>query len=615
MKQTPLMKWWLKKSHSAAIKWLRPPALQILGICWIVAISAFGKEFAPPAEGPLAFRRDQIPLDSEMMATLSRQLVTLAEGLDSSTPTLRRGGAQMLALSIALDPSNSKARGLISRFQKGDFKAPPNDEQIQISREKVWKILEWLSSPEAGNAGNALAACLTDVILISDPKHSGAETMLSKEEQGAWMGWIPELAAYETKASAHVNRLPEPLPNQPTSPKSILLLPKAKISTVLWKNTGSPESENWILAPGTLEMTARIVDESAQQDEPFSILIDTQDGENTLSGLSASILTLLRQMSQGTRLPKGGQVTIGGKALEESSRSGKRQTISAAAAVLTSAALTGQEPDATVIGVMDRNGNFSLPTGFWEQLHSLTSGSGQKGRLILPTAAAEYLPSLLAYEKPQFFLDYEVILASNFSELLALSAKNPDARMTKISANFEEIRAKATPQALGQYLSNPYVRRRLLEITQENPNHYSAKLLAIQGAGNRPVYIPRKIVVDEILTATRSIQWIISRDSYFFDDDDTAKIGPSIESSRNALDGLARYVERPDRELLDKAQELVAKIRTFERVIRKKSDGYFDSDGFFTGGISDYSNVIKAHQSLLLELGEPLEGSKSPPDR
>jgi hypothetical protein len=284
-----------------------------------------------------------------------------------------------------------------------------------------------------------------------------------------------------------------------------------------------------------------------------------------------------------------------------------RQSISAAAAVLTSAALTGQEPDATVIGVIDRTGNFSLPTGFWDQLQSLTSGGGQKGRLILPTASADYLPALLALEKPQFFFDYEVILASNFSELIALSAKNLEGRDAKISANFQEIRAKATPLALGQYLANPHVRRRLVEITQENPNHYSARLLAIQGTGNRPVFIPRKVLVPEILRAIKPIQWIVARTSAFFEDEETTRVGASYESSRSALDLLERYVAKEDRGLLDKAQELVAKIRTMERVIRKKTDDSFGA------GISEYAVVIKAHQSLLFELGA-LEDTESPPN-
>ena len=53
--------------------------------------------FAVPAEGPVAFRRDRLPLDAGTMAELSRQLVTLAEGLSAETAVNRRAAAQVLA--------------------------------------------------------------------------------------------------------------------------------------------------------------------------------------------------------------------------------------------------------------------------------------------------------------------------------------------------------------------------------------------------------------------------------------------------------------------------------------------------------------------------------------
>ena len=136
----------------------------------ITAMTLVAGNFAPPAEGPVAFRRDRLPLDADTMATLSRQLVTLAQGLDAETAVNRRAAAQMLALATALDPGNGKAREVLAGFQNGSHPPAADAEQLEKSRERVWQDIAWLETPEAGGEGQALAACLADVLVVSDPK-------------------------------------------------------------------------------------------------------------------------------------------------------------------------------------------------------------------------------------------------------------------------------------------------------------------------------------------------------------------------------------------------------------------------------------------------------------
>ena len=78
---------------------------------------------------------------------------------------------------------------------------------------------------------------------------------------------------------------------------------------------------------------------------------------------------------------------------------------------------------------------------FWYQLQALGKGKGQ--RLVLPAEAAAYLPSILAMEKPEFFFDYEVLLASDFKQLLDLTAKKPKEPLASATAKFREIRERA----------------------------------------------------------------------------------------------------------------------------------------------------------------------------
>ena len=561
-------------------------------------------DFVPPAEGPIAFRRDKIPLDADTMASLSKQLETLAAAMDSSTAAGRRGVAQTLALATALDPSNASARELIAGFQNNIQPAPENPDQVAKCQAKIWQYLGWLETPEAGDQGKALAACLADVIAVSEPKHPRSQALLAAGERGAWAGWIPSVSAYEAKSLAKID---EPLPA--TDPSAIktpeITLTKAEVFTPLWQKTGKDEAAKWIIASSPLQMSAQKIPDEAGKPAEFSITIRSGPDGGGMQSIANSLRNLLKK--QYGKLPPGWSVVITSEHLQKSTLAGKRQSISAAAAVLASAAITGREPDATIIGLVDENGAFKLPTGFWDQLVALDRGNG--GRLVLPAAAAEYLPSLLALEKPQFFLDYEVVLASNFQELLELSAKIPNDAIGKTSAKFQEIRSKAGSQPVGQYVANSFIRRRLADLAQEAPYHYSARMLAIQGAGNRPTQVPKPVLLPELRRAIAPMEWIVKPSEPLNLSITSTKIDQltqTYETCRVQVDHLERYVEKGDHDLFVRVKEMVAAIRPLERAARARGEDYTIRESVDTGRTA----LLRLYQAVADELVET--GDKEP---
>ncbi len=565
---------------------------RVAGLSLGAATCLFAQKFAPPAEGPVAFRRDRVPLDAEAMAGLSRQLATLAEGLDFKTAANRRAAAQMLALAVTLDPANSKTRELIARFQAEKHLPPADPQEAAKARERIWQQLTWLETPESGTHGQALAACLTDVMLVSDPAHPRAEVLRAAGERGAWQGWIPNLSAYETVAAV------EPKPPQavvaavPATPG--ILLSEARVFTPLWKNVGNDESVKWVLSRAPLQMSAEIIPAGEGAPRPFSVTIGATNDDHRLSRLNIALRRILIQ--QHGSLPAGGRVTVTSSALETSLRSNKSHAISAAAAVLASSAISGREPDATIIGLIDESGAFKLPQGFWEQLQSL--GPGKGGRLVLPAAAAAYLPSMLALENPGFFLEYEVLLASNFQELVDLSEMTPREDLEKTSAQFREIREKAASQAIGNYLSNSFVRRRLEELAQQAPYHYSAKMLTLQSSGNRPGYISRAVLAAELRRVTEPLDWLAKRDFRSISRAESEQLRSVQDTCRSETDRLFRYTEKGDRELLVGMQEISTSIRTLERALKTRAE--FKSGG--PGGFSAYSALTRVHAEITAEL-------------
>lgn len=541
---------------------------RVAGLLLGAATALVAGNFAVPAEGPVAFRRDKVPLDVETMAGLSRQLVTLAQALDADTAANRRAAAQMLALSTALDPGNAKAREVLADFENARHQPAADSEALEKSRARIWQYLGWLETAEAGDHGRALAACLADVIIVSDPQNPQAQALRGAGERGAWKGWIPKLAAYESQTPVVP---PDPSPTEIAATHSGILLAKASVFTPLWKRPAKTDLVTWTLVSGPVEMTAKIVPADDGELKPFALVFRTQDNDDSLASLVAPLRKLL-EMQHGS-LPADGCVTISSPALDESLLSKKRQSISAAAAVLASSAISGREPDATILGLVDETGAFKLPTGFWNQLQSL--GPGHGGRLVLPAAAAEYLPSMLALERPQIFFEYEVVLASNFKELLDLTAKTPEGTFARVSAQFREIREKAGTQPLGQYVANPFIRRRLGEIVLEAPYHYSARMLAIQGAGSRPVFASRAVLAAELRRAIEPMDWLAKRDAYLtFDESEIERIDTTYQTCHDQVEQLQRYAEKNDRSLVERVQDLVTAVRVIDRAAKSRGESY-----------------------------------------
>lgn len=542
--------------------------LRVGGLLLVAGASLMAGPFMPPAEGPVAFRRDRVPLDAETMAGISRQLVTLAQGLEPHTAENRRAAAQMLALSMALDPGNAEARELLADFRNDSHRPTADAEPLEVARSRIWGFLGWLETPEAGAQGQALAACLTDVIVISDPQHPRVAALRAAGERGAWKGWIPGLAAYETLPEVVT---PAALAVEAAPAKSGILLADARVSTPLWKRSARTDPLKWILAPAPLEMSAKMVPAGDGKLKPFSLVIGSQEISNiVLAPLIPPLLKLLE--NQHGSLPAGGRVAIFSPALGESLLSRKMHLISAATAVLASSAITGREPEATILGLIDESGAFKLPPGFWDQLQSLGAGNG--GRLVLPAAAAEYLAAMLALERPQVFFDYEIVLATNFKELLELTAKTPDGSAAKVSAQFREIREKAGAQPLGQYVANPFIRRRLAEIVQDAPYHASAKMLALQGAGNRPVVVSRAVLAAELRRAIKPLDWLVKLPVGSFEGKQIDQLATTSETCHDQIERLFRYAEKNDREWVKRVQDMMTTIRVLDRTAKGRGESY-----------------------------------------
>ena len=520
--------------------------------------------FVPPAEGPVPFRRDKLPVDVDTMTALSRQVTLLAASETGEDAAERRAVAQMAALALALDPSNRQARDVIAAAEKGEKPAEPASDELERARNRAWQTLSWLEMPEAGADGNALAACLGDVLAIADPRHPKAKERAG--EKGAWKDWVAAKDAFETKAPVKPVE-PEPPDHPPEKTAPTLALANLEVPMPVWVKNAETGVES--MEPVKVSFHGEISEEGGRP-------VVEVPGEGVSERLAKPfhVLETAMQARHGS-LPKGLKITLGfGKENYWLARNGN--AVTGTTALLLEGALTGKTPSAFTLAQVGPGGKLELPPKFWHSLRALSAMPGG-GRLILPEQASEYLPALLTLDDAAFFMKREVLLASTLDELCDLAFAAPDGPAGEAMKRFSEIRKVGEGKALGTFVAHPATQQRLKEITDAFPKHASARMLALQGSGNRARFLPRAVLAREIRTALEPTAMLATLQVTTSDGKvDHDGLEKAHESSRAVLDTLAAagYVDIRDRDLLKSGMEVTDTLRTLARMLSKQEDDY-----------------------------------------
>jgi len=578
--------------------------LCFLGLLAAISSLLSAGQFVPPADGPVPFRRDRIPLNAETMDLLSKNLCALARQNKTMDAQGLRGAAQMLALALALNPENTNAHELVTKYKENRHTPAGNDEKNNNYQARIERLISWLETPQAGPDAQALAACLSDILLYTNSQSLAARNTV---ELGAWNGWIANVSAYRPKANDNgivKPKEPEPIAKQPEN--SGILLEKATVLTTMWRSEDNGGSRTYLSVLAPLQMTAS--KEAPSEDVAFSIMISNHQDSESMDSLEKMLETLL--IKQHGSLPPVGQIKITSGLLDQSLQLEKPQSISAAAAVLASSAITGQAPEAIIIGKIDANGAFTLPAQFWDRLQMLGKGTGQ--RLVLPSDASPYLLSILAMEKPEFFFDYEVLLAADFKQLLELSSKSPGEPLATATAKFREIRERVGTKNVRDFIDISSVKQRLAAVNQDLPAHLSANMLLTQATGKRPTSVSRKVLASEIRRALEPMAWIKTSKHFVFDSEDDpppyprelSEVGETYEICRPLVDRLERYTSKENMDLLTEARELVIAIRTLNKAPRSRSSNSWESINIVR---SAHYDVVQRQTTLAAKLNRNAE--------
>ncbi len=556
----------------------RKSSIRSLSVCcFLLMIAAVdAATFVPPTGKIAPFRRDQLPISDRAIDNLSNQITTITSASPYETAEHRRAVVKALALALALNPKNESAKNILDRLIEGEKPSFADKGKMDYDKRQAWNSLEWLSSPEAGQDGNVLAAMLGETLANIFPTDSLASSYLAKPENPGWNGWVAELANFKKeptkKEDPKVDDKKEEIAVTPPKvlpkydPTKGVVMDMAKLSTVL--RIYDKDKSLWLhkVVPLQMRGTNHPTNEDGEEQHGFRVQVSASSNDYRQMEEELSSPLKNRLTKHLVRLPERAEINVSIDS-ENSAYpfSRNRGAISGPAFVLANAALTGIAPDGIVIGEIDRSsGNLKLPAYFWRALMVLAEGSG--GRLIIPASAEPMLINLLALEKPEFFLKYEVLIASSLEEFVTLASMESSPQHEEVYNKFKLIKEKSAGSALGAYLTNKFVRERLQEIVAQAPYHLSAKTLLIYSSVSRPRYLTREALAAEIWRKIDVITELEKIGDYYdINSNQLARMNDLSEQMRDDIKDLDRYTESRNDDLLKEAKSVIASVRGFGR--------------------------------------------------
>ena len=446
--------------------------------------------FVVPEDGPVPFERDKLPVDVATMTKLSRQLVVLAGQVSADHPEGRRTLAQMMALSRALDPANPRIPELMEQLGEGGEIPRAEERDLDMSRSRAWDLLGWLEQPEAGEDGQALGACLSDVLVLADPAHPLAKERLGKAERGQWAGWVASVDRFRGEESS-----PTPVP-EPVEPQGDVAQIKLRdVSARMPIRTWNKDTRRWTIKATEFKLRTWVNEEG----EGLVLQLPGEEWETAKERPNHELASFLS--SRYGPLPKGLSMKL---RLEEDEkldygRDGKALTL--LVPVMANAAFSGVAPEGMIVAAFDDSGSIVAPNRFWETLRALSENEEDGGRLIIPESLKDHLPPLLALEKADFFFRYEVLLARDVEEMLAMGSSEPPENVVEAASAFAVVKEARGTRSLGSFVAHPSTQQRLQQIAAACPVHASSRMLALRGTSSWPRRLEKKFYAMEVRAA------------------------------------------------------------------------------------------------------------------
>lgn len=559
------------------------------------------------------FQLEKIPLQVDRIKELSKHLAVLASRPQDDSPLQRRASAQLLALSMRLDPTNQEALEINRKLQADAAPKAPDQTQIAKARARVRFLKRWLGSPDAGANANLLADYLGDATRVLDPN------TMKQADTGNWAGVVPPLSKYRGGDIASADT-PRPTPDMTEPEKVDETPPPAKPVGYHITKLGvrvpllMQRSEKYRDAKDQFKDKTRVVDHltivpvglnlTSHEKLKFPLAVSVTPplaqyhrDNGAKKQLQESIVKQLNDLLNARHSKVPPHIASVSMGLETYAMS-NRQVVVAPLALMLEASLADKplRSDIHLCANIDAGGNLTVPANFWKYLGILRK-SKTGGRLIVPKASAELLTQILVYGEPDFFTRWEIFAVENLDQALAFATKASSEKVAEASELFSTVQNLANKSDVTKIAVNRAVRKRLATIYQLSPNHLSAKILLIQGSGRRPMRLSPLAMAQELLPAIQKMNKALTEINV--DKLTHERLKQIHDGARATIDPLERLVDRTQNELYQETLDHANDFRRLTTIARRISSRPKDSQTEFKKARSLHNTMLIENQALL----------------
>lgn len=557
-------------------------------LAWLLLVGSVNSSAATYIEPDLTeelFMLEKIPLQVDKMQQLSGYLVVLARRPHNLQPAQQRATAQLIALAEALSPSNQEVRSLNRALARGRVVELSTTEEIARASKRLRSIKRWLGHPNAGEEANRLAYLLDDATKVLNPDTS------DNKDVADWKDSIPSLDQY--RPSRRDNPPPakiaddDPPQRQPDAPEDNP-----------W-DTPEQVAKKYSIAQLTISAPLTLENATKHEDPKTGLTKYHRTRKHHVSEISLSIRpcrdpedaflrisSISRRLNgQGESLHKEIRQTLHGLmrsrhrnlaphriavTISEGDYARSNQlALTAPLAIMLESSMTEKplRKDVLVCADIDTAGILHAPANLWTSINHLrTLKTG--GRLIVPHEASAVILQVLALEKPDFFIRWEVFAVNTLDEAMLAAASKSTGKLFKADMLFDSVQDLARRSPVTHMTMNRAVRTRLSEVASLCPQHLSSRALLLYGSNERPRRLDEKAQAHSVLEAVTHIRDTLANfRNYENPSYDTMK--SAHEKARALLDPLERVIDRSDESFHHMATELANDVRSLANLIRR----------------------------------------------
>lgn len=564
--------------------------------------SAVHAEYISPAES-VPIKRYELSITVDEMKLLAGDLTKLATLVECTDTASLRTGAQIVALVKFLEPGNRDILVVEKHLQDKQNMAEPSKEIIDEAVKRSWKLHNWLMNDAAGKDTNILGACLADVLHILDKAQSNAD----KTEKGEWAGWVAPQSEF-VKMKEMVTTTSQQVEEPAMKVETIVQLTHGKLLLPFWQITMVEDKPVSQFGLNTIQME---VTDNVNAGNLTIHLLEAQAHPGFQNKIQQTISTWFN--AKYSKPPTGKSLTFSCGGEKYYDVPNNRQEVPAALIALTASAIDGQEANGVIIASVNAKQEIALPHNGWVSLRFMSDKPSAK--IILPESCVALLPNLIVLDELPYFLKHDVFVAKDLAGIISLSKIKQDEITSKALADFDEIRVKANPNAIGNFVRIPAVTKRLEAIVAACPNYISAKALLLEARNSAPKVLNAEASAQEIRRAIMPLTWMrqtLLQNVNAYANLNLERFTKAHEDSRKNLDAIAKIIAPEQKDLFTDSMKLTDAVRAFARAAKNVLDenGYYEKATFHEKSAKENRvSILKLLPELEAKISELLQES------